>query len=53
MGFGAYGNFDLLKYPSGSSGDIVSYGVEYQGFDNASGLGILFYIGLFFMDYCL
>ena len=43
-GFGAYGNFDLLKYPSGSSGDIASYGVEYQGFDNASGLGILFYI---------
>jgi len=43
-GFGAYGNFDLLKYPSGTSGDINTSGVEYKGFDNAKGFGILFYI---------
>ena len=43
-GFGAYGNFDLLKYPDGSSGDISTYGVEYKGFDNAKGFGFLFYI---------
>ena len=43
-GFGAYGNFDLLKYPDGSSGDISDYGVEYNGFDNAKGFGFLFYI---------
>ena len=34
-GFGAYGDFDLLKYPDGSSGDISTYGVEYKGFANA------------------
>ena len=43
-GFGAYGNFDLLKYPSGTSGDINTSGVEYKGFDNAKGFGFLFYI---------
>ena len=43
-GFGAYGDFDLLKYPAGSSGDISTYGVEYKGFDNAKGFGFLFYI---------
>jgi len=43
-GFGAYGDFDLLKYPKGSSGDISTYGVEYKGFDNAKGFGFLFYI---------
>ena len=43
-GFGAYGDFDLLKYPAGSSGDISAYGVEYKGFDNARGFGFLFYI---------
>ena len=43
-GFGAYGDFDLLKYPAGSSGDISAYGVEYNGFDNAKGFGLLFYI---------
>jgi len=43
-GFGAYGDFDFLKYPDGSSGDISDYGVEYNGFDNAKGFGFLFYI---------
>ena len=43
-GFGAYGNFDLLKYPAGSSGNVDEYGVEYKGFDNAKGFGFLFYI---------
>ena len=43
-GFGAYGNFDLLKYPDGSSGDLDTYGVKYNGFDNAKGFGFLFYI---------
>ena len=43
-GFGAYGDFDLLKYPAGSSGDLETYGVEYNGFDNAKGFGFLFYI---------
>jgi len=43
-GFGAYGDFDLLKYPAGSSGEISAYGVEYNGFDNAKGFGFLFYI---------
>ena len=43
-GFGAYGDFDLLKYPDGSSGDLDTYGVKYNGFDNAKGFGFLFYI---------
>jgi len=43
-GFGAYGDFDLLKYPKGSSGDLDNYGVKYNGFDNAKGFGFLFYI---------
>ena len=43
-GFGVYGDFDLLKYPAGSSGDVDEYGVEYKGFDNAKGFGFLFYI---------
>ena len=43
-GFGAYGDFDLLKYPAGSSGDVDEYGVKYKGFDNAKGFGFLFYI---------
>ena len=43
-GFGAYGDFDLLKYPAGSSGDPETYGVKYNGFDNAKGFGFLFYI---------
>ena len=48
-GFGAYGNFDLLKYPEGHSGnitegDITANGVKYNGFDNAKGFGFLFYI---------
>ena len=44
VGFGAYGDFDLLKYPSGTSGDLTTYGVDYKGFDNAKGFGFLFYI---------
>ena len=43
-GFGAYGDFDLLKYPDGSSGNLDNYGVKYDGFDNAKGFGFLFYI---------
>ena len=48
-GFGVYGDFDLLKYPEGHSGnitegDITANGVKYNGFDNASGFGFLFYI---------
>ena len=43
-GFGAYGDFDLLKYPDGSSGDLDNNGVKYNGFDNAKGFGFLFYI---------
>jgi len=42
-GFGAYGDFDLLKYPSGSDQDGV-LGVNYDGFDNAAGFGFLLYI---------
>ena len=44
VGFGAYGDFDLLRYPDGSSGDLETYGVKYNGFDNAKGFGFLFYI---------
>ena len=43
-GFGAYGDFDLLKYPDGISGNKATSGVEYEGFDNAKGFGLLFYI---------
>ena len=43
-GFGAYGDFDLLKYPAGTSGDLTTSGVEYKGFDNAKGFGLMFYI---------
>ena len=43
-GFGAYGDFDLLKYPSGTSGDLTTYGVDYKGFNNPKGFGFLFYI---------
>mgnify|MGYP001209770041 CR=1 FL=1 len=43
-GFGAYGDIDLLKYPSGISGDISTTGVKYDGFDNAKGFGLMFYI---------
>ncbi len=48
-GFGAYGDFDLLKYPEGHSGnvtedDITANGVKYNGFDNPKGFGFLFYI---------
>ena len=42
-GFGAYGDFDLLKYPSCSDQDGV-LGVNYDGFDNAAGFGFLLYI---------
>ena len=42
-GFGAYGNYDLLKYPSGSDVD-GTLKVQYDGFDNAGGFGFLFYI---------
>ena len=42
-GFGAYGNYDLLKYPSGSDVD-GTLEVKYDGFDNAGGFGFLFYI---------
>ena len=42
-GFGAYGNYDLLKYPSGSDKD-GDLGVNHGGFDNAAGFGFLFYI---------
>ena len=42
-GFGVYGDLDLLKYPSGSSGNDIT-GVKYNGFDNASGLGLMLYI---------
>ena len=44
VGFGAYGDMDLLKYPSGTSGDINTSGVSYDGFDNARGFGFMFYI---------
>ena len=43
-GFGAYGNLDLLKYPSGISGDKTTSGVEYVGFDNPNGFGLMLYI---------
>ena len=43
-GFGVYGNYDLLKYPSGTSGDLTTYGVDYKGFNNPKGFGFLFYI---------
>ena len=42
-GFGAYGNYDLLKYPSGSHVD-GTLEIKYDGFDNAGGFGFLFYI---------
>ena len=42
-GFGAYGNYDLLKYPSGSNKDR-DLGVNYDGFNNAAGFGFLGYI---------
>ena len=42
-GFGAYGNYDLLKYPSGSDVDGIIK-IQYDGFDNAGGFGFLFYI---------
>ena len=44
VGFGAYGNFDLLKYPDGTSGNLETSGVKYGGFDNPKGFGLLFYI---------
>ena len=44
VGFGAYGNFDLIKYPEGTSGDLETSGVKYGGFNNATGFGLLFYI---------
>ena len=51
VGFGAYGDFDLLKYPDGTSGDLETSGVEYGGFNNATGFGLLFYIDAFpFVD---
>ena len=37
-------DFDLLKYPDGTSGDLETSGVKYGGFDNARGFGLLFYI---------
>ena len=43
VGIGAYGDLDLLKYPGGTSGDGDSR-VDYTGFDNANGFGIMFYI---------
>ena len=43
VGIGAYGDLDLLKYPGGTSGDEDSR-VDYTGFDNANGFGIMFYI---------
>ena len=42
-GFGAYGNYDLLKYPKGSSGNSNTY-LDYEGFNNAGGFGLLLYI---------
>ena len=44
IGIGGYGNFDLIKYPSGTSGDITSSGIQYSGFDNAVGGGLFVYI---------
>ena len=44
VGFGAYGDIDLLKYPKGIDGNKATSGVEYGGFDNANGFGLLFYI---------
>ena len=44
VGFGAYGDFDLTKYPGGTSGDITGDAVKYGGFDNPKGFGLLFYI---------
>ena len=44
-GFGAYGNYDLIKYPSGSASNFdETLKVGYEGFDNAGGFGFLFYI---------
>ena len=42
-GFGAYGNYDLLKYPAGNSGNSTTY-LNYEGFNNAGGFGLLLYI---------
>ena len=42
-GFGAYGNYDLLKYPNDSSGNNNTY-LDYEGFNNAGGFGLLLYI---------
>ena len=42
-GFGAYGNYDLLKYPGGNSGNSTTY-LNYDGFNNAGGFGLLLYI---------
>ena len=42
-GFGAYGNYDLLKYPGGNSGNSNTY-LNYEGFNNAGGFGLLLYI---------
>ena len=45
VGFGAYGNYDLLKYPSGTdSNSDGTLKVGYDGFNNAAGFGFLFYI---------
>ena len=46
-GFGAYGDFDLLKYPEGISGDKATSAIEYDGFSNAYGGGIFFYVDVY------
>ena len=45
VGFGAYGNYDLLKYPSGTDSNTDgTLKIEYDGFNNAGGIGFFCYI---------
>lgn len=45
IGFGGYGNFDLMKYPSGTD-KSGSFSVVNSGFDNAQGGGFFVYLDL-------
>jgi len=47
VGFGAYGDIDMLEYPSGISGDLETSGVQSEGFNGARAFGFLFYIDAF------
>ena len=46
-GFGVYGDYDLIKYPSGSDSDADQNAIIHKGFDNATGFGLLFYLDVF------